>query len=81
MGNDHTSAKRPVNLTIASDIVERCNAGVDNCSADIASLLAADIAPIERRVAAEKIANKRATAAFAALYDSEGSLSEECQDS
>ncbi len=52
----------------------------DNFSAHVESLLAADLDRRERRAAAEKAATEKAVDAFAALYNSEGSLSDEFQN-
>lgn len=80
MGHNHNGARRPVNLNLNSDLVERCKAVAGNFSAHVESLLAADLDQRELRAAAEKAANERAIDAFAALYSTEGSLSEEFQD-
>jgi post-segregation antitoxin (ccd killing protein) len=69
-----------VNLNLNSDLVERCKAVTGNFSAHVESLLAADLDHREQREAAEKAANEKAVDAFAALYISQGSLSEELQD-
>jgi post-segregation antitoxin (ccd killing protein) len=79
MGYNPAAARRKVNLNINSDLVERCKAGIGNFSAYVESLLAADLEQREQRAAADKAANEQAVDAFAALYNSEGSLSEEFQ--
>ncbi len=80
MGYDRTAPKRPVNLNINSDLVERCRTGIDNLSAHVESLLAMDLERREARAAAESVARERAIQAFSELYRTEGSLSEEVQD-
>ncbi len=80
MGYNQRAARRPVNLNLNSDLVERCKAVAGNFSAHVESLLAADLEQRELREAAEKAANAKAVEALAALYGSEGSLSEEFQD-
>ena len=80
MGYDHSAPKRPVNLNLNTDLVERCRSEVSNLSAYVEELLAADL---ERRLAAAQAAKRRtehAVDAFAALYEAHGSLSEELQD-
>jgi antitoxin CcdA len=80
MGYNHGAAKRPVNLNLNSDLVERCKAVAGNFSAHVESLLAADLEQRDLRAAAEKTANEKAVDAFAALYNSDGSLSEKFPD-
>lgn len=80
MGFDRTAPRRPVNLNMNADLVERCRSGIDNFSAYVEGLLAADLERREAHAAAERLAAERAIDAFAALYRSEGSLSEELQD-
>jgi hypothetical protein len=80
MGYNPAAAKRTVNLNINSDLVERCKPGIDNFSAYVESLSATALEKWEPRAAAEKAANEQAIDAFAALYASDGSLSEEFQD-
>ena len=80
MGFDHTAPKRPVNLSLNADLVERCRSEVGNLSAHVEELLAADM---ERRTAAaeaEKRRTEQAIDAFASLYEAHGSLSEEMQN-
>lgn len=79
MGFDRSAPKRPVNLNLNSDLVERCKSEVGNLSAHVEELLAADL---ERRTAAaeaERRRTERAVDAFSALYEAHGSLSEEVQ--
>ncbi len=80
MGYDRSAVRRPVNVNINSDLVERCKQSVDNFSAYVERLLAEDLERREWREAAEKAATEQAIDAFAALYYAEGSLSEEFQD-
>ena len=80
MGFDRSAPRRPVNLNLNSDLVERCRSEIGNLSAHVEELLAADL---ERRTAAaeaEKRRTERAIDAFAALYEAHGSLSEEMQN-
>jgi len=77
---DRNAPKRPVNLNMNSDLVHRCRVGVDNLSAYVERLLAADLRRREAGLAAENAAKERAIDAFADLYHKEGSLSEEFQD-
>jgi antitoxin CcdA len=79
MGFDRSAPKRPVNLNLNADLVERCRSEVDNLSAHVEALLAADL---EKRMEAAKAEQQRtdlAVEAFAALYEDHGSLSEEIQ--
>ena len=80
MGYDRAAPRRPVNLNLNSDLIERCKTGVDNFSAHVERLLAADLERREARAAAERAAKERAIDSFADLYRREGSLSEELQD-
>src|SRR5579872_5705903 len=76
---DHSAPRRPVNLNLNADLVERCKSEVGNLSAHVEELLAADL---ERRAAAAKAEKRRierAIDAFSALYEAHGSLSEEMQ--
>lgn len=80
MGYDHAAPKRPVNLNLNADLVERCRSEVSNLSAYVEELLAADL---EKRMAAAEAEKRRtegAIDAFSALYESHGSLSEELQN-
>lgn len=80
MGFDQSAPKRPVNLNLNSDLVERCKSEVGNLSAHVEELLAADL---EKRTATAEIERRRterAVDAFSALYEAHGSLSEEVQD-
>ncbi len=49
MGFDHSAPRRPVNLNLNSDLVERCKSEVGNLSAHVEELLATDL---EKRAAA-----------------------------
>lgn len=80
MGYDRAAPRRPVNLNINSDLVERCRTEVDNLSAHVERLLVADLERREANAAAERVAKERAIDAFAELYGRDGSLSEELQD-
>jgi len=80
MGYDPTAPRRPVNLNMNSDLVERCRTGVNNFSAYVEGLLAADLAQRDAHMASEKAGTERAIDAFSALYQRDGSLSEEMQD-
>ena len=80
MAFDHSAPRRPVNLNLNADLVERCRSEVGNLSAHVEELLAVDL---EKRAAAaevEKRRSERAIDAFSALYESHGSLSEEMQN-
>jgi len=79
MGYDRSAVKRPVNLNLNADLVERCRSGIDNLSGHVEALLAADLEQREARAAAEQARTERAIDAFAALYRDHGSLSEELQ--
>lgn len=77
---DHSAPRRPVNLNLNADLVERCKSEVGNLSAHVEELLAADL---EKRAAAaemERRRTERAIDAFSALYEEHGSLSEEMQN-
>jgi antitoxin CcdA len=79
MGYDRTAPKRPVNLNLNADLIERCRSGIANFSAHVEALLAADLAQRQARAEAEKARTERAIEAFSALYNEHGSLSEEMQ--
>lgn len=79
MGYNHSAAKRPVNLNLNVDLVERCRSEVGNLSAHVETLLAADLEQRQMRAAAETARTEAAVDAFAALYRDHGSLSEEMQ--
>jgi antitoxin CcdA len=79
MGYDRTAPKRPVNLNLNADLIERCRSGVANFSAHVEALLAADLAQRQARAEAERVRTERAIEAFSALYKQHGSLSEEMQ--
>jgi antitoxin CcdA len=79
MGYDRTAAKRPVNLNLNTDLIEKCRSGVANFSAHVEALLAADLALRQARAEAEKERTERAIDAFSDLYNEHGSLSEEIQ--
>jgi hypothetical protein len=49
VGFDHSAPRRPVNLRLNSDLVERCKSEVGNLFAHVEELLAADL---EKRAAA-----------------------------
>lgn len=76
---DRSAPRRPVNLNLNSDLVERCRLHIGNLSAHVEELLAADL---EKRAAAEaeKRRSEQAMDAFAAVYSAHGSLSEEVQN-
>jgi antitoxin CcdA len=80
MGYKRGAPRRPADLNLNSDLVERCKAVADNFCAHVESLLAADLEPSELHDDAEKAGNEKAVDGFAALYRSEGSLSEAFQD-
>jgi post-segregation antitoxin (ccd killing protein) len=80
MGHDRHAPKRPVNLNLNADLVDRFRSEVANLSAHVEELLAADLAQREARAEAEKARTERAVDAFAALYHEHGSLSEEMQE-
>jgi antitoxin CcdA len=79
LGFDRAAPRRPVNLSLNSDLVEQCRSGVGNLSAHVEALLAADLEQRQVRIEIEKRNTARAIDAFAALYDEHGSLSEEMQ--
>ena len=79
MGFDHSAPKRPVNLNLNIDLVERCRSEVGNLSAHVEELLAADLEKRTAAAEAEKRRTERAIEAFSALYEAHGSLSEELQ--
>ena len=80
MGFDHAAPRRPVNLNLNSDLVERCRSEVGNLSAHVEALLAADLEKRAAAAAAEQRRTEHAIDAFAALYETHGSLSEEMQN-
>ena len=79
MGFDHSAPRRPVNLNLNADLVERCKSEVGNLSAHAEALLAADLEKPTAAAEAEKRRTERASDAFSALYAAHGSLSEEMQ--
>ena len=79
MSFDHSAPKRPVNLNLNADLVERCRSAVGNLSAHVEVLLAADLEKRAAAAEAEKRRTERAIDAFSALYEAHGSLSEEMQ--
>lgn len=79
MGFDRSAPRRPVNLNLNSDLVERCKAEVGNLSAHVEELLAVDLEKRTPAAEAEKRRIERAVDAFSALYEAHGSLSEEVQ--
>jgi antitoxin CcdA len=80
MGYDLAAPKRPVNLNLNSDLIERCRSGVGNFSAHVEALLAADLEHRQASVNAERKRTERALDAFSALYHEHGTLSEEMQN-
>ncbi len=79
MAFDHLAPKRPVNLNLNADLVERCRSEVGNLSAHVEELLAVDLEKRAAAVEVEKRRTERAIDAFSALYEAHGSLSEEMQ--
>ena len=79
MGFNHLAPKRPVNLNLNSDLVDRCRSGIGNLSAHVEQLLAADLQQRQSRLEAEQRRTEQAIDAFTALYEEHGSLSEEMQ--
>lgn len=79
MGYDRSAPRRAVNLSLNADLVARCGAEVGNLSAHVEKLLAADLEKRAAAAEAEKRNNELAVDAFAALYETHGSLSEEMQ--
>jgi antitoxin CcdA len=79
VGFDHSAPRRPVNLSLNSDLVERCKSEVGNLSAHVEELLAADLEKRAAAAKAEKQRTERAIDAFSSLYEAHGSLSEEMQ--
>jgi antitoxin CcdA len=79
MGYDHAAPKRPVNLNLNTDLIERYRSEVGNLSAHVEALLAADLERREVAAEAERHRTEQAIDAFAALYAEHGSLSEEFQ--
>jgi antitoxin CcdA len=80
VGFDRSAPRRPVNLNLNSDQVERCRSEVSNLSAHVEALLVADLEKRAAAAAAEKRRTEHAIDAFATLYQTHGSLSEEVQD-
>lgn len=80
MGFDRSAPRRPVNLNLNSDLVERCKSEVGNLSAHVEELLAADLEKRAAAVEAERRRTEQAIDAFSALYGTHGSLSEEVQN-
>ncbi len=80
LGYDRSAPRRPVNLSLNADLVERCRAGVDNFSAHVEELLATDLARREAKADAEKARTAAALDGFAVLYREGGSLSEELEE-
>jgi len=80
VGFDHSAPKRPVNLNLNADLVERCRSEVGNLSAHVEGLLAADLEKRTAAAAAETQRTERAIDAFSTLYEAHGSLSEETQN-
>ena len=80
MSFDHSAPRRPVNLSLNSDLVERCKSVVGNLSAHVEALLAADLEKRAAAAEAEEQRTERAIEAFASLYEAHGSLSEEMQN-
>ena len=79
VGFDPSAPRRPVNLSLNSDLVERCRSEVGNLSAHVEELLAADLEKRAAAAEAEKRRTERAIDAFSSLYEAHGSLSEEMQ--
>jgi len=79
VGYDRAAPKRPVNLNLNSDLVDRCKSSVENLSAHVESLLAQDLERRETRVAREKTKTDLAIDAFAEYYRQHGSLSEQLE--
>jgi antitoxin CcdA len=77
LGFNHSAPKRPVNLNLNSDLVDQCRSGVNNLSAHVEALLAADLEQRQARLDSEKRQTEQAIDAFADLYREHGSLSEE----
>jgi antitoxin CcdA len=80
VGFDRSAPRRPVNLNLNSDLVERCRSEIGNLSAHVEELLAADLEKRAAAAEAEKRRIERAIDAFSALYEAHGSLSEEMQN-
>ena len=79
VGFDHSAPRRPVNLSLNSDLVERCKSVVGNLSAHVEALLAADLEKRAAAAEAEQRRTERALDAFSALYETHGNLSGEVQ--
>jgi hypothetical protein len=79
VSSNQSAPKRPVNLNLNADLVERCGPRFGHSSAHGEALLAADMTPQDTAAEAEKILTARAIDAFSALYLEHGSLSEEMQ--
>jgi antitoxin CcdA len=79
MDFDHSAPRRPVNLSLNSDLVGRCRSEVGNLSAHVEELFAADLEKRAAAAEAEKQWTERAIDAFSSLYEAHGSLSEEMQ--
>lgn len=79
MGYDRSAPKRPVNLNLNADLVDRCKSGIENLSAHVETLLAQDLERRETRAAREKANTDLAIDAFAEYYRKHGSLSEQLE--
>ena len=79
VGFDHSAPKRPVNLNLNADPVERCGSEVGNLFAHVEALPAVDLEKLAAAAEAEKRRTTRAIEAFSALYEAHGSLSEKVQ--
>lgn len=74
---DPEVAKRPVNLSLNADLVERARALTGNLSAEVETLLADFVQrrQLERETQAERL--RRSASAWNAWADSHGSLADE----
>jgi hypothetical protein len=76
---NQSAPKRPVNLNLNADHVERCVAGIGHVSPHGAALPPTDLTQRHAVAEAERIRTERELDVFAAHYYEHGSLSEEIQ--
>ena len=76
MGLKHSAPKRPVNLNLNADLVERCRSEVGDLSAHVKEVFAADLEKRAATAEAEKRRTERAIDAFSTLCEAHGSLAE-----
>jgi hypothetical protein len=79
VSSNQSAPKRPVNLNLNADLVERCGPRFGHSSAHGEALPATGMTQQEAAAEADRILTERAVDAFSALYLEHGSLSEEMQ--